>query len=598
MWKAHLLTGINRFRNSRIGPIVKAVLTVAFFLCFALLLGLLLWKCPYGYASQDETFYLATALRLLRGDHMLVDEWHMTQFSSLILIPSLWVYLRIAGTTEGMVLSFRIIYTVLWGVASLFLYFRVRHFHEHGARCASLLMLCYAPYGIMAFSYNSLGILFLVNTAVFLLCARRLRRAQQFISGIFFAAAVLCCPYLAFIYVLYTTAIISFLIRKNGPTAPAGKTDIVNCWFFFTLGVLLLALLFLGMVFSGASMAELEKAIPLVFQDEEHLDFSLQNKTSIYLSSIAHSNSFFWPMLILLGFAMLLQRFSNREIWLCVVCGVVFLYLRCFMQEKPYLNYLMLPLTFGGIYVLAATRQKNLWKIARLWLIPGILYTFCLNYSSNQHFYAISSAATVSSLAGELMLWMHCDELRKAAKRAGCLFLCGYAAVAMLFAGQMRYLVPFRIQTVFQEPGLMKYEEQHRIQQGPQKGLLATVDNAEEYNRIFDDIHDIHGKKVLYLSGQTWMYLMNDNEIASFSAWLGEVDEKKLKRLQRYYSLRPQKKPELIYIPEENVPFALSFLSPEAVNIQQTENGSCLVFLYESEGKASPEKALDPGTGI
>ena len=46
----------------------------------------LFWKARYGFANSDESFYLTIPFRLLSGDRLIVDEWNVTQFSSLLLL--------------------------------------------------------------------------------------------------------------------------------------------------------------------------------------------------------------------------------------------------------------------------------------------------------------------------------------------------------------------------------------------------------------------------------------------------------------------------------------------------------------------------------
>ena len=73
----------------------------------------------------------------------------------------------------------------------------------------------------------------------------------------------------------------------------------------------------------------------------------------------------------------------------------------------------MLPLTFPGIYVLAVTRSRRIRQLGWFWLVPGILYTFCLHCTSNTGFYAISSAGAISSSAGLVLMGMYCRELQE-----------------------------------------------------------------------------------------------------------------------------------------------------------------------------------------
>ena len=128
------------------------------------------------------------------------------------------------------------------------------------------------------------------------------------------------------------------------------------------------------------------------------------------------------------------------------------------------------------------------------------VYTFVIQQLSTQDFFAISSAATVSSIASIFLLWLYCDELkmvyhtRRGKKKLG--YYLGYAAVLICMAFQLRYEVPVRYQSVYWEPGLMKYEEQAYIDEGPKKGLIAAVENAEKCITCYHDIQSVGQKTV------------------------------------------------------------------------------------------------------
>ena len=546
---------------------------------FAALLVLMLQKCRYGYVSPDEGFYLVTPYRFIQGDRMLLDEWHFSQFASFTMIPEVWLYLKLAGTTESMLLNFRYLYTLFWSMASAFLYFRCRTIQKNGARLASLFMMCYAPYGIMAFSYNSLGILYLVNAAIFLLCARRHQRLQFFVSGVFFAGAVLCCPYLAAIYLFYSFRLGICLIRKKKRAMIINGQDALTCWKYFTLGVCVLSVLFLRALCAGTSPGLLLSSLSEALQDEEHPAFSVTVKVISYFQGLWQSNDLFLPCVGIILAMTGLNLYHKNAAWLCIASGAIVVYLRRFMQVQPYINLLMLPMTLLGVYVWFATRQRKIREVGIYWLLPGILYTFCIHCSSNQGILAVSSAATVSSAAAFLMLGMYCDELSGIStreKKERKQYLTAWAAVLACFLFQMRYEVPMRWQTVFQEPGLMQYEDKMTVDRGSQKGIIATVRNAERYQELFHDLEGITHQPVLFLSGQTWMYLENGNQPATFSAWLGSINngwdktvsDTTIKRLRSYYAAR-KKLPTMILTEKDNLPFVINLFSE--INLSTTQ---------------------------
>ena len=575
--------------NSRIR--LQQGLSLLYYLEFFAIFFLLIWRCRYGFGEMDESFYLVTPLRFIRGDRLLLHEWHLSQFASFTMIPEMWIYMQIARSTEGIILAFRYIYTILWCTSSLFLYFRTRIHHEYGARCASLFLMCYAPFGIMALSYNSLGILYLINSAIFLLCARQHKKVQFVVSGFFFAGAVLCCPYLVFVYLVYSLALGITKLRKKNPIIPTNQSKVTTCWLFFTLGAVILAILFLSTLFSGISFNQLPDALAGAFSDPHHAVFSFTEKSWEYFQEIIFSNAYFLRVLSIVVLMIALSFWKRNALWFCIVCAAVILYLRRFLQEYAYLNYLMFPATLIGLYVLTVTRQSVIRWVAVLWFIPGVLYTYCLNYSSNQNFFAVSSAASVSSTASFILMWMYCDELQLSGPSATThkkFFTRGaYLAVLAFFVFQIRYEIPIRYQSVYWEAGLMKYEEQMHIDQGPEKGIIATVSKAERYNLLYREIQGIDKRRVLFLTEDIWMYLVNNNENAAYSGWLSWVTDITMNRLKKYYDLCPEKIPEVIFLWKESENLLASF-DPNRFDIQPLESGDYLIHPIELSAGSWP----------
>ena len=65
------------------------------------------WKMRYGFGGNDEAFYLTIPHRLLKGDALFIDEWNLSQMSSILLVPFVWLYTLIAGSTDGIILACR-----------------------------------------------------------------------------------------------------------------------------------------------------------------------------------------------------------------------------------------------------------------------------------------------------------------------------------------------------------------------------------------------------------------------------------------------------------------------------------------------------------
>ena len=137
-----------------------------------LLLFFSLWKVRYGLGLYDESFYLTIPRRLLQGDRLLIDEWHMSQFSGVLLYLPVLLFERLTGGTDGIYLAFRYLYVAVQCLAGAAVYLRFRQTHRQGAALGVLALVLYTPYSMNALSYNSMGVLLMALTGALLATAR------------------------------------------------------------------------------------------------------------------------------------------------------------------------------------------------------------------------------------------------------------------------------------------------------------------------------------------------------------------------------------------------------------------------------------------
>ena len=77
------------------------------------IVAIFLSRIKYGMADVDETFYLSIPYRILQGDCYFIDEWNLAQMYSFMMLPIMKAYLAVFGTTEGIVIAFRVIYIIV-----------------------------------------------------------------------------------------------------------------------------------------------------------------------------------------------------------------------------------------------------------------------------------------------------------------------------------------------------------------------------------------------------------------------------------------------------------------------------------------------------
>lgn len=503
------------------------------------------WKASRGFGNIDESFYLTVPYRILRGDALIVNEWHLSQLSGVLLLPFMFLYQAIFHTNEGIILAFRYIYIAVQMLLSAYIYSCVRE--RKGALPAVAVFMIYAPFNIMALSYNSMGIQALA-AALASLCGDCPGRRKMFLSGLFFAAAVLCNPYLVLIYAVYAAFCLFFVFRKkaNLPLPVFRKSK----FFFFTGGCAALAVPTV-MLLLKSSLKQLLGALSPIMADPEHPAISLLDKFSAYIREVFFSNAV--APAVMLGFALLFilwlfdcrafnGKYRDCIFFMSLLLTVVFVF-GFLLSDFPYVNFFPFPVCIAGLFafITAAEKKRNIFAL--FWL-PAMVYTFLLHCTSNQGFYAISSASAVAAIPSVLLIIYRMSELpaekiTSAAAKAAVAAAIGMTCISL--AGTRLYYT-FWDETVDKLPV--------KIENGVNAGIRTTQAKAEAYESLVNDtelIRSLDGKNVLYYSLEACLYLMDAKQMAAYSAWLS-ISDNTPERLSLYYELCPDKTPDCIYL--------------------------------------------------
>lgn len=559
----------------------RSIIVWLYIVLFTALSGFLLWKCRFGYASNDEAFYLTIPYRLYQGDGLLVHEWHLSQLSGFLLYPAVSVYLWITNSTEGMLLSFRYIFTIAWMLSALFVFLRLRSVSLYGAMLASLFFLLYAPFGIMALSYNSMGIMLLLSACLILTTAKRRIPLQQCAAGVLFAGAVMCCPHLAILYGLFTIAA-ALLFRK--------KKQIGSAWLMITLGSLLLLAVFLLFLLNRASAAELFRAFPQLFHDPEHAAVPLREKNHLYFDKLFHCNQRF-PLGCLLGAGILAaSRFiKDKLVGLAAMIVVIMALQMEFLTKKPYINFVMFSINLIAPYCVLYSGAKEVKLLFWGVWVPGAVYTYCICLGSNQAFYAISSASTVMMAASVAMLGCFLsNELRQ--RKPGLFSRIVLVLMVLLMGLQFWSELSLRYSFVYSEPEGMPAQTV-RAESGPEKGIIMTQEKLEHYLMTEEDLRMIREDKaitgLLTLSKDPYLYLGAGKKLSTYSGWLSGINGTSIARLETYFTLNPEKRPDAIYVEEQYGEY-VELYKEQGYLCRQLESGAYLLTMTQSAASSTP----------
>lgn len=520
-----------------------------YFGAFLLIWIALFWKCRFGF-PLDESFYILFCYRFINGDIPILHEWNPTQISAVWLHPFVWLFYKINGNNEQVILTFRYFFTAVWGLSSLFLFYRLRKLTLPGACAASLFFLIFVPYEQMALYYNTLGLITFSSSLVIIITAEKYKQLQYTVSGFLFAIAVTCCPFLLLLYLLFFVSAVILLIRKN--------KRLMQLFCFVTLGTLPAVIIFFCYYVMPSSLPEFLKGLPYLMADREH-QFTYAGKCIGFFKSIIGSSptviAVILVILISLLFSLSKKTGKIRILSLTAVCisvialGISYFFTdpSRFTQKGSLVNYLAFPPLFLGLYCGLLTKEKAAKTVFHNLYIPGLIYMFCINISSTVGFEALAIPSVVCSMASFIIVVYflkenETSEISGMLKKAGLVMVSALAVFYLISVSCIGFSLSYGNGRITDLTA--------RIEQGPFKGLYCSPKIYNAYSDIVRDLEPVKNtgsKKVLLLTNY-WFYLDIEKKPSCSSCYNPYIDDVLLDQLEEYYRLYPQFIPDVIYI--------------------------------------------------
>lgn len=506
-------------------------------------------KIRYGIGGSDESFYLTIPHRLAKGDALLYSEWHLSQMVAFITYPLMKLYLLFFNT-ESIILNFRIIFVIFKFIITLIIYFLIRKKKGFIAVPMALMFFSFTPYNILQFCYNSLGYILLIIISVIILTCDIRKKNILIILGILYSLSVLCCPYLLIIYILLFFILLLILAFR--------KKNYFNYFKYYTLGCILVGILFLIFILSRAGIKEIIKNITLMFLDPEHqvggkLEV-IKNMFLVHINYIPKITFGFLLIFILItidGIISKGKRLIGGNIYpiLAMIIYIIGNYDLASNILYHY-NFIMIPLAYVGficLYQLLWERKfdKELFRCLIIWLI-GFIYSLSLIFSSNQLFYIYSVGLSISSFISIYILYifMHKNILTKQIYNNIYLMLLLFVIVFQLI------IQSYSLAIYSYNQGDVR-NLNYKIKYGPYKGLITNKETREDYYSVINDLNVIKNKNgddnFICYDLKPYVYLYVDKGYSTHSAWSGNIDAQ-IKIDREYYKLHKDKRPKYLYI--------------------------------------------------
>lgn len=496
-----------------------------FAFCITACLLLQFWKATIGFASSDETFYTVLGNRILQGDALFYDIYDISQMMTVFIAPFIALFRTITGSLNGILLWMRQVYGVLNTLTGLLIYLRFRK-KGYAAILVALLFMVFTPFNVMALSYNTLNLFFVV-WALLIMPEDQNSIWRMLLSGFLMACAVLNSP---FLILLYALLVLAHFIDPKCVTTKALLS--------ITAGALIAAGCFLAFVLSRASVSSILASLPHMM-DTAHSSFVISIAKNIAKTILAFGicSVLFLAELVLL---LIWYKKPDKHAFLthfslgCTVFSILYItLLRPYDTVSGGHALVLLPVVFYELVLLVLDRPDD---YILSFFITGLALSFALFCSTN---------VGPSSTCGPLILCVMLFPLISNTKKEQ--WTVSFAVIAVLLVFKTVYLF-----------GGTTSGNTMLCETGPYRGLYTSSKELGTYQERLPEFEVLRDRKEPYLSiysWSTWGYLVADKRIADAYTYLYSYTAQDfLETQERIWPVTKKKVPCLLYV-DDSTPY-------------------------------------------
>ncbi|MCM1119423.1 MAG: hypothetical protein NC543_08690 [bacterium] len=517
----------------------------------------------------DESYAVACAYRMVRGDKLVRDMWEPHQLSAFLAALLAAPYIWIRGNTDYLVIYLRLVGILIHTGMGVLLYRQMkRNVDPRFAVCILLLHLNYLPKWVQMPEFELmhywclLGI-FLVLHMYF--TGEKHKLFLPFIGGCLLTGSIMCYPTMILLWPFYLLAL-RLLERQY-----CQRTGIA-AWrsgFLFTLGAFVSGAAFLAYLFSYLSLDEIMRYVSYIFLDTSHNVYSMGEKWAIYMGQMWEQALWCGGCLLLAtGIVLAVSRkiFKDRlltAVAIAVTAGVL-------MQVRAIYGFLlgdenqfffqiryMAVLLPAVILCVCHYRRMALWL--HLCIIPSLVSLTAVLLVTNMDTNTAYTKVFLGVLASLLVLYQYAresveDDFWKGFMRALCYAVGGLILAGLLICRLILIRVSGCLPVTILAPLV-------RMENGPEKGVYVLADTAQIWNDNYRELEElVSGEdRVLYIGAESLVYVKMEAVPATPSTHSTVVYNE---MFLRYYEEHPERIPNVVVYDKsfaENPVYALYY---------------------------------------
>ncbi len=516
---------------------------------------------------SDEAFYISIPLRLMNGDGLFTDEWHLSQLSAVLLYLPVKLFTLITGGTAGIILFMRRLFCIMQLAVGAFTY---KTFRKEGipAVLISLSFMLYSVIGLNTLSYNTMGVaLLILIICITYSLSETPSLIKMFALGSLIAMFILCQPLGVVFFFIYFIAFCAVTVYGKKKKSTVSYPFLPKSFIMLVVGILPVLAFFLYLLLKNSDIATIIKCIPGILSDVEHMKLTdtlgIETFSGVQFFADMTMAAGTIPLIItaVMLIAAVIIKKKNKYISVIITSCALAVFILIFYYrllftggstETDDVNFFLLPFALSGIAFYLISDKKNHKAFILLWC-TGIMYALFMTISSNLRLHASVNGYVIAS-AGSLILAKNILSELKTENTENKL---KKVSVVLLITAVFGFAA-FNTGALAGSAILSRTNSQNvRMTQGIYSGISLPSDQALAYLNIHNDVKNIKeiispDDKIFVLENIPGAYIEGDFRIGAHSGWFiaeqlsfAEIRD----RFRNYYKIIPENIPDYIYVP-------------------------------------------------